>query len=42
MVWRKGDQRTHYGSVRPTIDFPMFADLDLEKKIDPDDLICRI
>jgi S-(hydroxymethyl)glutathione dehydrogenase/alcohol dehydrogenase len=32
---------TYYGSVRPNIDFPMLADLDLEKKINLDDLISR-
>jgi hypothetical protein len=30
MVWRKVMSGTSYGSVRPTIDFPMFADLDLD------------
>ena len=33
---------TYYGSVRPNIDFPMLADLDLENKINLDDLISRI
>jgi S-(hydroxymethyl)glutathione dehydrogenase / alcohol dehydrogenase len=33
---------TYYGSVRPNIDFPMLADLDIEKKIDLDSLISRI
>lgn len=32
---------TYYGSVRPNIDFPILADLDLEKKIDLDALISR-
>ena len=32
---------TYYGSVRPNIDFPILADLDLEKKINLDDLISR-
>lgn len=32
---------TYYGSVRPNIDFPMLADLDLERKINLDDLISR-
>jgi S-(hydroxymethyl)glutathione dehydrogenase/alcohol dehydrogenase len=32
---------TYYGSVRPNIDFPMLADLDLSKKINLDDLISR-
>jgi S-(hydroxymethyl)glutathione dehydrogenase/alcohol dehydrogenase len=32
---------TYYGSVRPNIDFPILADLDLEKKIDLDGLISR-
>ena len=30
---------TYYGSVRPNIDFPLLADLDLERKINLDDLI---
>ena len=29
---------TYYGSVRPNIDFPILADLDIEKKIDLDSL----
>ena len=32
---------TYYGSVRPNIDFPMLADLDLKNKINLDDLISR-
>ena len=32
---------TYYGSVRPNIDFPILADLDLEKNINLDDLISR-
>ena len=32
---------TYYGSVRPNIDFPILAALDLEKKINLDDLISR-
>lgn len=32
---------TYYGSVRPNIDFPILADLDLEKKINLDGLISR-
>ena len=32
---------TYYGSVRPNIDFPILADLDIEKKIDLDSLISR-
>ncbi|HEV2300006.1 MAG TPA: Zn-dependent alcohol dehydrogenase [Stellaceae bacterium] len=32
---------TYYGSVRPNIDFPILADLDMEKRIDLDDLISR-
>ncbi|HEY3912017.1 MAG TPA: Zn-dependent alcohol dehydrogenase [Stellaceae bacterium] len=32
---------TYYGSVRPNIDFPMLADLDMEKRIDLDGLISR-
>jgi S-(hydroxymethyl)glutathione dehydrogenase / alcohol dehydrogenase len=33
---------TYYGSVRPAIDFPLLADLDLDKMINLDDLISRI
>jgi len=32
---------TYYGSVRPNIDFPILADLNLERKINLDDLISR-
>jgi len=32
---------TYYGSVRPDIDFPLLADLDMEKKLNLDDLISR-
>jgi len=32
---------TYYGSVRPDIDFPILADLDMEKKLNLDDLISR-
>jgi hypothetical protein len=32
---------SYYGSVRPDIDFPLLADLDMEKKLDLDDLISR-
>ncbi|HYZ39204.1 MAG TPA: Zn-dependent alcohol dehydrogenase [Stellaceae bacterium] len=32
---------TYYGSVRPDIDFPLLADLDLDRKINLDDLISR-
>lgn len=32
---------TYYGSVVPTIDFPMLADLDIDRKIDLDALISR-
>jgi S-(hydroxymethyl)glutathione dehydrogenase / alcohol dehydrogenase len=32
---------TYYGSVRPNIDFPILADLDMEKRIDLDSLISR-
>ncbi|MGC2202825.1 MAG: zinc-binding dehydrogenase [Stellaceae bacterium] len=32
---------TYYGSVRPNVDFPILADLDLQKKINLDDLISR-
>jgi S-(hydroxymethyl)glutathione dehydrogenase / alcohol dehydrogenase len=32
---------TYYGSVRPSVDLPMLADLDMEKRIDLDSLISR-
>jgi Zn-dependent alcohol dehydrogenase len=32
---------TYYGSVRPDIDFPMLADLDMDKRLNLDDLISR-
>jgi S-(hydroxymethyl)glutathione dehydrogenase / alcohol dehydrogenase len=32
---------TYYGSVRPAVDFPLLADLDLERRINLDDLISR-
>ena len=32
---------TYYGSVRPSIDFPLLANLDMEKRINLDDLISR-
>ena len=32
---------TYYGSVRPDIDFPMLADLDMDRKLNLDDLISR-
>jgi NDMA-dependent alcohol dehydrogenase len=32
---------TYYGSVRPNIDFPILADLDMEGRIDLDNLISR-
>jgi S-(hydroxymethyl)glutathione dehydrogenase/alcohol dehydrogenase len=32
---------TYYGSVRPHIDFPLLADLDMDKKLNLDDLISR-
>ena len=32
---------TYYGSIRPTIDFAMLADLDMDKRIDLDSLISR-
>jgi S-(hydroxymethyl)glutathione dehydrogenase / alcohol dehydrogenase len=32
---------TYYGLVRPNVDFPILADLDIEKKIDLDGLISR-
>ena len=42
MVWaEKTISGTYYGSVRPDIDFPILADLDMEKRIDLDNLISR-
>src|SRR5262245_24898157 len=32
---------TYYGSVRPDIDFAILADLDMDKKLNLDDLISR-
>jgi len=32
---------SYYGSVRPDIDFPLLADLDMDKKLNLDDLISR-
>ena len=32
---------TYYGSVRPSVDFGILADLDMEKRINLDDLISR-
>jgi S-(hydroxymethyl)glutathione dehydrogenase/alcohol dehydrogenase len=32
---------TYYGSVRPDIDFSILADLDMDKKLNLDDLISR-
>ena len=32
---------TYYGSIRPTVDFAVLADLDMEKRINLDDLISR-
>jgi S-(hydroxymethyl)glutathione dehydrogenase/alcohol dehydrogenase len=32
---------TYYGSVRPDIDFPVLADLSMDKKLNLDDLISR-
>ncbi|MGH7045334.1 MAG: Zn-dependent alcohol dehydrogenase [Stellaceae bacterium] len=32
---------TYYGSVRPNMDFPILADLDMDKRIDLDSLISR-
>jgi hypothetical protein len=32
---------TYYGSVRPHTDFPLLADLDMDKKLNLDDLISR-
>ena len=42
MVWaEKSISGTYYGSVRPDIDFPMLADLDMDKRLNLDDLISR-
>jgi S-(hydroxymethyl)glutathione dehydrogenase/alcohol dehydrogenase len=42
MVWgEKQISGSYYGSVRPDIDFPMLADLDMDKRINLDDLISR-
>ena len=42
MVWaEKTISGTYYGSVRPDIDFPMLADLDMDKRLNLDDLISR-
>ena len=42
MVWfEKTVSGTYYGSVRPDIDFPMLADLDMDKRLNLDDLISR-
>jgi hypothetical protein len=40
-VRRKDNQRYYYGSVRPDIDFAILADLDMDKKLNLDDLISR-
>jgi len=32
---------TYYGSVRPDVDFPILADLDMDRRINLDDLISR-
>jgi S-(hydroxymethyl)glutathione dehydrogenase/alcohol dehydrogenase len=32
---------TYYGSVRPDIDFPILADLDMDKRLNLDGLISR-
>jgi S-(hydroxymethyl)glutathione dehydrogenase/alcohol dehydrogenase len=32
---------TYYGSVRPSVDFGILADLDMEKRINLDSLISR-
>jgi S-(hydroxymethyl)glutathione dehydrogenase/alcohol dehydrogenase len=43
MVWaEKTMSGTYYGSVRPDVDFPILADLDMDKKLNLDDLISRI
>jgi S-(hydroxymethyl)glutathione dehydrogenase/alcohol dehydrogenase len=43
MVWaEKTISGTYYGSVRPDVDFPILADLDMDKKLNLDDLISRI
>ena len=42
MVWaEKTISGTYYGSVRPDVDFPILADLDMNKKLNLDDLISR-
>jgi len=42
MVWaEKTISGTYYGSVRPDIDFPILADLDMDKRLNLDDLISR-
>src|SRR5215470_4192947 len=42
MVWaEKTISGTYYGSVRPDVDFPILADLDMDKKLNLDDLISR-
>src|SRR5262245_50994367 len=33
---------SYYGSVRPDVDFPILADLDMDKKLNLEDLISRI
>jgi S-(hydroxymethyl)glutathione dehydrogenase/alcohol dehydrogenase len=32
---------TYYGSIRPTVDFGVLADLDMDRRIDLDALISR-
>jgi S-(hydroxymethyl)glutathione dehydrogenase / alcohol dehydrogenase len=32
---------TYYGSIRPALDFAVLADLDMDKRIDLDQLISR-
>jgi S-(hydroxymethyl)glutathione dehydrogenase / alcohol dehydrogenase len=42
MVWaEKTISGCYYGSVRPDIDFPMLADLDMDRMLNLDDLISR-
>src|SRR5262245_13463146 len=42
MVWaEKTISGSYYGSVRPDVDFPNLADLDMDQKLNLDDLISR-
>jgi S-(hydroxymethyl)glutathione dehydrogenase / alcohol dehydrogenase len=42
MVWaEKTISGSYYGSVRPDIDFPLLADLDMENRLNLNDLISR-